>query len=386
MLFTRGDESRLTDWFFEIDRRLLFAVLALMGIGIWAMVSAGSVAAERMNPPQPWHFFIAKAIPFYLLGLIALFLFSGLSKKWVLRLGFAGAILCGVLLLITLFMPATIKGSHRWISLFGMSIMPADLLKPGFIIVTAWFLDRLGRISGSDIFFSKRVWKWDGWPIYLAFFLPMIGIILSHPDIGTAALYIGVFAIMLFLAGLPMYFIPIFGAIGLSIATFAFFTMSHFRTRIISFLPWISQSGGSDNYQIRKSLEAIQNGGLTGSGVDSFIKASLPDAHTDFVFSAIVEDSGAIAACALLLGFLYILRLLARNAAQAKDRFIFYAVGGLFALFGAQSCINLLSALGLFPPKGMTLPFISYGGSSMLAFCALFGMIIAIVREDKWGR
>jgi len=143
-------------------------------------------------------------------------------------------------------------------------------------------------------------------------------------------------------------------------------------------------SGGGDNFQIKQSIQSIQHGGLLGRGDDAFVKQSLPDAHTDFVFSAIAEDSGAILAIVLLGALLYVLKRLVTNALGARDPFVFYACGGAAALFGVQVSINIMSALHLFAPKGMTLPFISYGGSSFVAFCLLFGMILALVREDKW--
>lgn len=380
-MIKRGEESTLTSWYFEIDRRLFWCVLIMFIVGLWAMVSAGSVAAERLNPPQPWHFFLIKAIPLYIIGLITLMVSSFLTRRQVMGISVLNVLVCGLLLFATLIMPAAVKGSARWVDLGFASVMPSDLLKPGFIIITAWFLTRLEKLSPGDIFFSKRVWKWDAWPAYLLAFFPMLLIILTHPDFGSFTLYALVFCAMIFLAGLPMYFIPVLMGLGFGAGVFAFFTMAHVRSRILGFL---GLAGGGDNYQIRKSVEAIQHGGLFGRAEDSFIKQSLPDAHTDFVFSAIAEDSGAIIACILLLGFLYILKRLAANAMSAKDKMVFYACGGLMALFGAQVCINVMSALGLFPPKGITLPFISYGGSSFVAFCLVFGMIIALVREDKW--
>ena len=131
-------------------------------------------------------------------------------------------------------------------------------------------------------------------------------------------------------------------------------------------------------------MQSIQHGGLFGRGDDAFVKQFLPDAHTDFIYAAIAEDLGAILACALLGLLLYMLKLLVSDALRARDRFVFYAVGGTAALFGIQSCINLVSTLGLFAPKGMTLPFISYGGSSLIGFCMLFGMVLAVIREDRW--
>lgn len=382
-MLKRSETSRFTDWYFEIDRKLLFAVIVLALIGMWAMVSAGSVAAERMNPPQEWHFFLVKALPFYLVGLITLLVSSALPRVWIMRVAWANVAVCLLLLLVTLVHPAAVKGSARWVSIPGIgSLMPSDLLKPGFIIITAWFLARLQKLcSAENIFMGARAWKWDGWPAYLAFFLPTLLIIWRHPDLGTTVLYMAVFVAMIFLAGLPIYFVPVFvGLAGLG-GILAFFTMAHFRARV---LMWLGMSGGADNYQIKKSVEAIKHGGLFGSGEDAFIKQSLPDAHTDFIYSAIAEDSGAILACVLLAGFLYILKRLADDARGARDKFVFFVAGGTFALFGTQVIINVASALGVFPPKGMTLPFISYGGSSFVAFCLLFGLLLALVREDKW--
>ncbi|MDR1207693.1 MAG: FtsW/RodA/SpoVE family cell cycle protein [Rickettsiales bacterium] len=382
-MLKRTESSRLTSWYFEIDRKLLFAAVILALIGMWAMVSAGSVAAERMNPPNPWHFFLIKALPFYGIGLLTLFLSSALPKNWVMRVAWANVAICLLLLLITLVHPAVVKGSARWVALPGFgSVMPSDLMKPGFIILTAWFLTRMEKITnGANIFLSKSAWRWDGWPAYLAVFAPTLLIILRHPDVGTAMLYLAVFVAMIFLAGLPIWFVPIFISLGGLAGVFAFFTMAHFHGRI---LMWLGLAGGADNYQIKKSVEAIKHGGLLGSGEDAFIKQSLPDAHTDFIYSAIAEDSGALLAIALLCGFLYILKRLADDARGARDKFVFYVAGGVFALFGAQVCINIASALGVFPPKGMTLPFISYGGSSFVAFCLLFGLLLALVREDRW--
>jgi len=379
-MLRRSEESRLTSWYFEVDRKLLFAAVILMLVGMWAMVTAGSVAAERMNPPQLWHFFLLKMLPFYGMGLATMFVASALPRKLVMTVAWLNVAVCLALLATTFISPMVIKGSTRWVNVFGFSVMPADLMKPGFIIITAWFLDRMMRIAGPDgIFTSKRAWKLDGWPVYLIFFIPALVVIFRHPDIGTAFLYAAVFFAMLFMAGLPWFMIVGAGGLFGLMGVVAFMSSAHFKARILT---WLGMGG--DNYQIRKSVEAIRNGGLFGSGEDAFIKQSLPDAHTDFIYSAIVEDSGALLACALIIGLFYVLKRLAANAAAARDRFVFYAAGGVLALFGIQVSINLASALGVIPPKGMTLPFISYGGSSFLAFCLTFGLLLALIREDKW--
>ena len=378
-MLKRGEESKFTSWYFEVDRRLLWCIAALALVGIVAMFTAGSVAAERMNPPQPWHYFFIKMLPWYFAGLFTLFVASMLPRKWVLGLASLNVAVCFLLLLMTLVAPVTIKGSHRWVSIFGFSVMPSDLMKPGFIILTAWFLARMKRIAGDDIFMSRRAWRIDGWWPYLAFFLPSIAIIFFHPDVGTMMLYLAVFGIMIYIAGAPWKILGVLGAGAVGALGVAFFTMSHVRGRILNLF-----GRGGDGYQIRQSIQSIQHGGLLGSGDDSFVKQSLPDAHTDFVFAALSEDYGAILAILLLCVLLYVLKRLVVNARRAHDKMVFFAAAGAFALFGAQVCINLMSSLHIFAPKGMTLPFISYGGSSFVAFCLLFGMVLALVREDRW--
>lgn len=378
-MFKRTEESKLTSWYFETDRRLLGCLVVLIFTGMLFMVSAGSVAAERIG--QPWHFFILKALPFYIIGLTTLFVASMLNKKWVLGISTVNVVVGLLLLLITLVAPHVIKGSARFVALGPFNVMPSDIMKPGFIVMTAWFLSQMKERYGADIFFNKEPWRVRAysWWSYFALFVPAFLIILKHPDLGTSILYFAVLSGMLFMAGLPLVIVPILMGFVAMVGVFAFFTMPHVHNRIIS---WASGTG--DTYQIRQSIQSIQHGGLLGSGDDAFVKQSLPDAHTDFIFAAIAEDLGAIMACALLGLLLYVLKRLITDAVQARDPFVFYVAGGTAALFGTQVCINLMSTLHIFAPKGMTLPFISYGGSSFVAFCLLFGMVLAVVREDKW--
>ena len=375
----RTEESKLTSWYFEIDRKLLAYVLVMMLISVICMISAGSVAAERIR--KPWNYYIVKAIPFYVLGFVTLLGASMLNKKWVIRLSWLNVAVGLLLLLVTIVAPHTINGSDRFVSLGFANVMPADIMKPGFIIITAWFFAKMRDVYGDDIFFNKEAWrfKWLSWWPYLATFAVSLLIIFSHPDLGTSILYLAVLCAMMFIAGLPLVIIPVLGAAAVGLLTVAFFTMSHVHNRIVSFF-----TGTGDTYQVTQSVQSIQNGGLFGQGDGSFVKQSLPDAHTDFIFAAVAEDAGAILACALIIFLMLVLRRLILNAINARDKFVFYAAGGTAALFGTQVCINLMSTLHLFAPKGMTLPFISYGGSSLLSFCLLFGMIMAIVREDRW--
>ena len=377
---TRNDDSKLTSWYFEIDRRLLGCVLLLIALSAIFVVSAGSVAAERIG--MPWYFYLVKAIPFYCVGLVFLFTSSFLSTKWVLRVSAANLLFGLALLPLTVVAPHIINNSARFVSFGFFNIMPADIMKPGFIIMTAYFLSRMKERYGANIFFNRDAWRFDtwlSWVYYLALFGLTVLIVFNHPDFGTAVLYLLVFCAMVFIAGLPLVLIPVFAGIGALMLTVAFFTRGHVHRRIIAFF-----TGAGDTYQVDNSVDSIRHGGLLGSGDDAFVKQYLPDVHTDFIFAAIAEDLGAIMACGLLLLLFFVFRRLITNATNARDLFVLYATGGTAALFGTQICFNMLTTLNLFAPKGMTLPFISYGGSSLLAYCLLFGMILAIVREDKW--
>lgn len=379
-MFKRSEESKLTSWYFEIDRRLLGCVLLMIVLSVIFALSAGSVAAERIG--QPWHFFLVKAIPFYIVGLTILFGTSFLNKKQVLLLSAANLAFGLLLLPLTVLMPNMINNSARFVDLGPFNVMPSDIMKPGFIIITAYFLAKMKQCYGANIFFNKDAWRfntWLSWSYYLMVFLPVVFIVFNHPDLGTSVLYLAVFSAMIFIAGMPLFLIPVLGGVGLLMLVVAFFTLGHVHRRIISFF-----TGTGDTYQVDNSVDSIRHGGLLGSGDDAFVKQYLPDVHTDFIFAAIAEDLGAIMACGLLILLFFVFRRLITNATNARDLFVMYATGGAAALFGTQICFNMLTTLNLFAPKGMTLPFISYGGSSLLAYCLLFGMILAIVREDKW--
>ncbi len=383
-MLKRTDDSKLTSWYYEIDRRLLGGALILVVIGMLFMISAGAAVAGRIG--KPWYYFIVKAVPFYIIGLITLFSSSMMNKKWIIRLSVLDVIVGLCLLMITIVDPYKIKGSTRFVHLMGYNVMPADIMKPGFIVLTAYFLDKMRQVYGLKMFFSTDAWwlkrfdlKRISWWYFIPVFCFLCAIIVSHPDIGTGALYIAVVGAMLLVAGLPLITLPFIFVGGVSLGVVLYNTFGHFHNRIHTW--W---TGDGDKFQVQHSLESIKHGGLLGSGDDAFVKQSLPDAHTDFVFAAIAEDVGAIAACVFLCGLLYVLKRLVTDAMRARNPFVFYATVGAAVLFGTQVCINIMSTLYILPPKGMTLPFVSYGGSSFVSYCLLFGIIMALIREDKW--
>ena len=378
-MFRRTEESKLTSWFFEIDRRLLYVVLLMIAIGMFFAVSAGSVAAERIN--QPWYFFVAKALPFYFIGIITLFVASLLNKKYVLWISIAVVAIGFALLGVTVISPHVIKGSARFVALGPVNVLPSDIMKPGFVIITAWFLARMKEKFGDNIFLNRDAWKfsWSSWWPYVGVFCIVLGIMFKQPDIGTSMLYFLVLGIMLYVSGLPKRIMAILGGILIAGGTVAFFLWHHVHERVMEFFEPLDPLS-----QVGFAVNAIRQGGLFGMGDEAFAAENLPMAENDFVFAALVEDFGAIAGCLLLVLFMMVIKRLMTAAQSARDKFVLYVITGTTALFSVQVCLNLATTLHVMPPKGMTLPFISFGGSSFLGFCLLFGLTLALIREDKW--
>ena len=376
---THSEESILNSWYLEIDRKLLAMILLLIVIGAITMVTAGSAEAARMG--YPWFYFIKKAFVPYSIGLLCLFGFSMFNKRQIIRISVVGLVIGIVALLFTFVHPIRINGSLRWVSVGGLRFMPADILKPFFIIITAWFLSYMHKIYGADIFLNKNAWKagWKTWWPYLIVFLICAGLMFKHPDVGTAALYFGVLFVMLFVAGFPWKFVPVMFGVVAALAATAITFMPHIRSRAAHIFDIVPRT------QAWYSVNSIKHGGLFGSGDEAFVKDVLPESTNDFVYASIAEDWGAIGACALVILLFFVLNNLIKHATTARDDFVVYALAGTTALFGGQICFNLMTALHLVIDKGMTLPFISYGGVSFITFCILFGMVLALVREDTWN-
>lgn len=376
---TRGEESKLTNWYFGTDLKLVGLLTVLLLASVIMMITAGSAEANRLS--HPWYFFLQKAIPFYLIGIFSFFFCSMLNKKWILYLAWAMFVVGMGCMILTLVQHGTINGSTRWVTICGFRFLPADVLKPALIMLTAWFLQRLQGIYGENIFCKGMLkFRKDSWWPYIIAFLICFGIMVKQPDLGTGLLFAGVFLIMALVAGMPIKMFGIICAVGGSaVLVYAMTTMSHIQTRVdqIFYVP--------PRTQVWYSLNAIRHGGLFGSGAEAYVQEVLPEATNDFIFAAIVENWGAIAACVLIAILYAILKVLINHAISAKDDFVIYALTGTATLFFGQICFNLMTSLHILLNKGMTLPFVSYGGGSFISFCVLFGMILALIREDVWN-
>lgn len=363
--FARTDTSLLGRWWWTVDRWTLLSLIALMGFGAVLMLAASPAAAERIGLQS---FQLASRqivlLPFAAALLIGM---SLAPPRWVRRLACFGLLGSMLLLVLTLIAGPEIKGATRWISLGGISLQPSEFAKPCFAVVSAWLFSLDREETGIH-----------GAKVAVGLWVVMVTLLLLQPDVGQAVLLSAIWGTQLFLAGLPLAWIAILAVVGASGLVAAYFALPHVTARIDSFF----DPAAGDRYQINRSLEAFVNGGLLGRGPgEGTVKAQLPDAHSDFIFAVAGEEMGLIA-CLIILGLFafVVLRGFARLLPETS-LFVMLAASGLLVQFGLQAFINMASTLHLMPTKGMTLPFLSYGGSSLMALALGMGMLLALTRR-----
>ena len=364
-VLSRADTSVLGRWWWTVDRWTLLAVAALIGFGYVMMLAASPAVAERIH--QARSVFILKQVVFLAAAALIVVVVSLLSPKGVRRVALVGCLIALGLTALTLVAGVEIKGARRWIALPGMSLQPSEFLKPCFAVVAAWLLAE-GKKPGH---FPGMLLAFGTWA--------MIALLLkAQPDIGMLAVLTGVFFVQLFVGGLNLVFAGALfaGIAGSAVGAYAMFP--HVRSRVVRFL----DPAAGDNYQVTRALEAFGAGGLLGRGAgEGHVKDVLPDAHADFVFAVAGEEFGMVV-CLLILGIFafIVLRGLLRLLGEG-DMFVVLASTGLIASFGLQAFVNMASTLHLIPTKGMTLPFVSYGGSSALAIAFGMGLLLALTRR-----
>jgi cell division protein FtsW len=368
-VLSRSDTSLIGRWWWTIDRWTLLAVATLIGFGYVMMLAASPAVAERIG--QARNSFIFKQVVFLTVAAIIVVLVSLLSPRNIRRLALAGCVIALLLTALTLVMGTEIKGARRWISLPGMALQPSEFLKPCFAVVSAWLIAQ-----------GRRTPRFPGTLLACAIFGVIVMLLKSQPDIGMLAVVIAVFFAQLYVGGLNVMMVGacLVAITGSGIGAFMLFP--HVRSRVMKFL----DPGVGDSYQIDKAMEAFGNGGLLGRGPgEGRVKNTLPDAHADFVFAVAGEEFGMLVCVLLLCLFAFIvLRGLVRLLAE-NDLFVILAATGLVVSFGLQACVNMASSLHLIPTKGMTLPFISYGGSSALSVALGMGMLLALTRRRNHG-
>lgn len=368
MRFDRTNTSMLGRWWWTVDRLNLAVLVVIVALGA-VLVTAGSPpVAKRLDLPA--FYFVHRHQFFLALGLMVMGAVSLLSSVMIRRLAVIGFCVSLFLMLLTPFFGIEIKGAHRWIDLAGISIQPSEFMKPFFAVVMAWVCAE-----------NQRRVNFPGYRVAIGLYVVVVLMLLAQPDFGMTLTVSAMWGIQLFLAGLPMFWVLVMGASAIGGLIGAYYFFPHVAKRIDSFL----DPAAGDNYQIGKSLEAFQSGGILGRGPgEGQVKQSLPDSHTDFIFAVAGEEFGVIV-CTLIVGLFafVVLRSLAR-VWKETDLFVVLAVAGLAAQFGIQAVINMGVAVNMFPAKGMTLPFLSYGGSSVIAMAGGMGMLLSLTRK-KYG-
>jgi cell division protein FtsW len=365
---SRAERSFVSEWWWTVDRWTLAAVGILMVAGIVLTMAGSPAVAERLGL-STFHF-VNRQIIYLSLAAILMVATSFLSPRMVRRSALLVFIVSMVLIFAALQFGAEIKGARRWI--FG--IQPSEFVKPAFVILAAWA-------------FAEGAQRKDMPGTALAILLLPATIVplMLQPDFGQTMLISLVWAGLFFMAGLHWFWVAGIGGIGVTGVFFAYKTLSHVRLRIDKFFdpPVSTMSGGpSATFQSDTAVETIINGGWFGRGPgEGTIKRILPDSHTDFIFAVTGEEFGIVMCLALMLVFAFIVLRGLSSASRNEDAFCRFATAGLVMLFGLQAIINMAVNLHIIPPKGMTLPFISYGGSSLMSIALTMGFLIAVTRK-----
>jgi cell division protein FtsW len=363
-------EPILPKWWRTVDRWTLSCVLMLFGVGLLLGLAASVPLAER-NGFDPFHYVQRQAF-FGGLAIAAMVITSMMSPLLVRRLAVIGFVLAFIALALLPFLGTDFgKGATRWYSLGFASIQPSEFLKPGFVVATAWLMAASLEINGPP----GKVWS----------FVLCISIVLMlalQPDFGQACLVLFGWGVMYFVAGAPMVLLVCMAAMVVIAGTVAYANSEHFARRIDGFL----SPDVDPTTQLGYATDAIREGGLFGVGVgEGQVKWSLPDAHTDFIIAVAAEEYGLVLVlCIIALYSGVVVRSLLRLVRE-RDPFIRLAGTGLACMFGVQAMINMGVAVRLLPAKGMTLPFVSYGGSSVIASGIAVGMLLAFTRTRPQG-
>ena len=362
-MLNRSDRNILANWYWTIDLWLLAPAIVLLSAGVLLIMGASPPVAIRIGLDSQ-HFLVRHAM-FLVPGVAALIGFSLLPHRAIRIVCLFGFLASLAMIGLSLGGPE-VKGATRWIPLGSFKIQPSEFAKPFFAVVTAWLLT-LWREKES----------FPGWAVSMAFLALLCLLLVLQPDMGMTAVVLAVWSFQVFLAGMPLAMVLILAfLVAPVVAATAYIALPHVQARVAKFL-----EGG--NMQAENAMRSFSNGGLFGVGPNNGeVKYHLPDAHADFIFAVAGEEFGALF-CLLILAVyaVAVMRGLYRANASA-NLFVILAASGLALQFGMQAAIHMASSVHLIPTKGMTLPLISYGGSSMLASCITLGMILALTRQQ----
>ncbi len=363
--WARTDTSILGRWWWTVDRWSLGALGLLVGFGAVLIVAASPPVAERLNVDE-FHF-VRRHLAMLVPAVLILIGTSILSPTGVRRLSalVLAAGLFGVLL--TLIAGVEIKGATRWLQIGGLSLQPSEFVKPAFAVTAAWLFTRSAMRDQPHENIAC-----------CALLAAIVGLLLLQPDLGMAVVVTAVWGVQFFLAGLSMGMVAAMAGLAVAGLAGSYLAFPHVASRIDRFL----DPASGDNYQVQRSLEAFSNGGLWGTGPgEGTVKESLPDGHADFIMAVAGEEFGVVWCVVLIALFAFVVLRGFNRAIGEHSLFVLLAAAGLLVQFGLQALINMGSALNLIPTKGMTLPFVSYGGSSLLALAFGMGMVLALTRR-----
>jgi cell division protein FtsW len=360
----RTKQGIVADWWRSVDRWFLAAFLCLMVGGLVLSFAASPPVAEKIGL-EPFHFVKRHAL-FLVPSMLVMLATSMLSARGIRRMSI---LLLGVSILLmigALFFGMEVKGARRWIEFGPLTIQPSEFMKPAFVVICAWlFAERARKREIPGNLFS------------MILLCVVCALLVAQPDLGQTMLTAGTWGGLFFMAGLPWIWIVLLGGVGVTGFCAAYFVFPHVASRIDRFM-----TGEGDTFQTDTAREAIMGGSWLGKGPgEGTVKRILPDSHTDFAFSVIAEEFGIVTCMALAAIFCFIVVRGLQVAFAQRDHFARLAISGLVLLFGLQSIINMSVNLQLMPAKGMTLPFISYGGSSMMAIAISAGFILALTRR-----
>jgi cell division protein FtsW len=372
--FGRGDMSPVGRWFWEIDRVLLLLVTLLIGIGLIAVAAAAPAAAVRYSDAthiMPSRYYFWLQLGWTMVAVPVMLGVSMLPKTLARRAALIGAAIFLVLLILVPIAGGEAKnGAQRWI----FHIQPSEFLKPFFVVAVAWLLS----LKESDP-------KLPVVPISFGLVGLIAAFLMKQPDFGQTVIFVSIWLVLLTLSGIPMKWLGALGGAGVGAIALAYLFYPVATMRINAFLKIGDAGKQADDYQIVSALKTLTHGGLIGTGPGGgTMKFGLPEPHTDYIFSVIGEEFGLVACLAIALIFLAIVVRSFMRLLHEEDRFLLYASAGLTTQFGLQALINMLVNVHLAPSKGMTLPFISYGGSSMIALSIGFGLLLAFTRKNPY--
>ena len=364
MNITRSDRSQLALWWWTIDRYLLSSFFILMMFGILLVMASSQHLAENLNIPS--HYFTIRHILYGALSIPIIIFFSILNERQIKIICILGIIITAVLLFVILFDGEKIKGAQRWFYIGGFSFQPSEIGKPLYVVFNAWLL---------SLWIEKN--KFPGWMWSIASIVLLSSLLLLQPDLGMTIVMMFTWGFQLFITGIPLILIL---CLIIAFPIFMIFSYQHFdhvKIRIDNFLE-------GKTYQVSKSLQSFESGGFWGKGPgEGFYKKSLPDAHSDFVFAVAAEEYGALICSVIIMIYGLIIIRSFYYTINNNNLFFILAIGGLAFQFGFQSLIHMASNTDLIPTKGMTLPFLSYGGSSLLASAITAGIILSLTRRSN---